>query len=95
MKKTYKGYGLTPVGLQEYRAFLEAVNLYFAYDMWAVYSKAAYRWAEAAEKAYARDPEEFVLTGIANGQTRRGRRGRLYRPALLVVKQEGSATERR
>ena len=77
MKKTYHGsittpahpvYGLTPVGLQEYWAFQRDLGLYLGIDDYDF--KVGRRWAEAAEKAYARDPENFILTGIADGHTR-------------------------
>ena len=77
MKKTYRNsiatsarpvYGLTPVGLREYRAFQRDLGLYLGIeDPDFIEGR---QWAEAAEKAYARDPEEFVLTGIADGLTR-------------------------
>ena len=77
MKKTYlvpsntparPVYGLTPVGLREFRAFQRDLGLYLGVeDPDFVEGR---RWAEAAEKAYARDPEDFILTGIVNGHTR-------------------------
>ncbi len=64
-----KAYGLTPVGLQEYRAYIEEIGMHFSFRGTA-FKEEAIRWAKAAEAAYARDPEEFVLSGIANGRTR-------------------------
>ena len=77
MKKTYlvpsntpvrPVYGLTPVGLREFRAFQQDLGLYLGVED-PDFVEGLY-WARAAEKAYARDPEGFILTGIANGHTR-------------------------
>ena len=77
MKKTYHVstttparpvYGLTPVGLQEYRAFQRDLGMYLGIDGYDF--KLGRHWAEAAEKAYARDPESFILSGVADGLTR-------------------------
>ena len=61
-------YGLTPVGLREYRAFQRDLGLYLGIDGYDF--DEGRQWAEAAEKAYARDPESFILSGIVDGLTR-------------------------
>ena len=79
MKKTRHGsittparpvYGLTPVGLQEYRAFQRDLGMYLGLGIDGYDFKLGRQWAEAAEKAYARDPENFILSGVADGLTR-------------------------